>query len=99
MSATSVAADTAANTASQTTGSSGSRTPTSPITTNSATQVPSVNWARLKKALKVGISRSNASATDDPTRPASTSSSAGRNSSPATSGSSPSDSECVLRRK
>ncbi len=99
MSATSVAAETAAKTAIQTTGSSGSRMPTSPSTTNSATHVPSVNWARLKNALKVGISRSNASATDDPTSPARTSSWAGRNSRPATSGSSPSESEWVLRRK
>jgi hypothetical protein len=99
MSATSVAAETAAKIETQTSGSSGSRTPTSPSTTNSATQVPSVNWARLKKALKVGISRSKARASDDPTSPAITSSCAGRNSRPATSGSSPSDSEWVLRRK
>ena len=72
---------------------------TKPSSTNSATQVPSVNWARLKNALKTGISRSKASASADPTRPASTSSWAGRNSRPATSGSSPSDSEWVLRRK
>ena len=99
MSATSVAAETAAKTESQTIGSSGLRTSTKPSTTNSATHVPSVNCARLKKALKVGISRSNASATDAPTSPARTSSCAGRNSRPATSGSSPSDSEWVLLRK
>ena len=58
-----------------------------------------MNCARLKNALKIGISRSKASASEDPTRPASTSSCAGRNSRPATSGSSPSDSEWVLRRK
>ena len=78
MSATSVAAETAAKTAIQTIGSSGSRTTTRPSTTNSATHVPSVNCARLKNALKVGISRSNASATDEPTSPASTSSWAGQ---------------------
>ena len=99
MSATSVAADTAANTASQTIGSSGSRMAVRPSTMNSATHVPSVNCARLKKALKSGISRSKASASDEPTRPASTSSCAGRNIRPHTSGSSPSDSEWVLRRK
>jgi hypothetical protein len=99
MSATSVAAETAAKMATQISGSSGSRTVTRPSTTNSATQVPSVNCARLKNALNVGISRSKASASDDPTSPAITSSCAGRNSRPATSGSSPSDSECVLRRK
>jgi hypothetical protein len=99
MSATSVAAETAAKMATQTIGSSGSRTITKPSTTNSATQVPSVNWARLKNALKVGISRSNARAADEPTSPAITSSCAGRKRRPATSGSSPSDSECVLRRK
>jgi hypothetical protein len=99
ISATRVAADTAANTASQTIGSSGSRIVVSPSTTNSATHVPSVNCARLKNALKIGISRSNASAIDEPTRPASTSSCAGRNIRPPTSGSSPSDSEWVLRRK
>jgi hypothetical protein len=99
MSATSVAAETAANTDSHTTGSSGSRTFTKPSTTNSATHVPSVNCARLKKALNGGISRSKASAAEAPTSPARTSSCAGRNRRPATSGSSPSDSEWVLRRK
>ena len=75
MSATSVAAETAAKIGDpDESGRAGRARVTSPSTTNSATQVPSVNWARLKNALKVGISRSKASASDDPTSPASTSS-------------------------
>src|SRR5215207_11326132 len=99
MSATSVAAETAAKTASHTIGSSGLRVTARPSRTKRATQVPSVNCARLKNALKAGISRSKARAIEEPTSPARTSSCAGRNIRPPTSGSSPSESECVLRRK
>ena len=64
-----------------------------------ARHVVSVNWAMLKTNLIAGSLRSNSSTTTGPIRPANTRSSGAANSRPKTSGRSPSENECALRRK
>ena len=64
-----------------------------------ARQVVSVNWAMLKTILIAGSLRSNSSTTIGPTSPASTRPIGEANSRPKTSGRSPSEKECALRRK
>ena len=98
-SATSAVANTATSAANQTSVASASRVGASSSKTPSATQVPSVNCMTLKKTLTGGISRSSRSGTAEPSTLARISSWGDRNSRPNTSGSSPSENECELRRK
>src|SRR3954453_5075054 len=67
--------------------------------TITARQVVSVNWAMLKTILMTGSRRSKSSTTTGPTRPARTRSIGEAKGRPKTSGRSPSEKECALRRK
>ena len=67
--------------------------------TITARQVVSVNCAMLKTTLIAGRRRSMSSTTIGPTSPATTRSIGVANSRPKTSGRSPSENECALRRK